>query len=198
MKHIHTFENFLNEAAVKQFDKDYADMVKNIKSGYGWIDPEYVADTWENSSDSIDFELVKVELYKRLLKAGLLWYGDEEKETQVKSLKELGIKESVNTFEMGIDEAKAEKPENLEDKLKALETDDYQNRKGGYPRDGVADTIEYWDHSLSFEFKNTDERRAERWAKNFLSGKNLNPKKIEAEQSGDYHDDWVTVIAYFK
>ena len=102
MKHIQLFEEFvveINEAAVKQFDKDYADMVKNIKSGYGWIDPEYVADTWENSSDSIDFELVKVELYKRLLKAGLLWYGDEEKETQVKSLKELGIKESVNTSE---------------------------------------------------------------------------------------------------
>jgi hypothetical protein len=70
---------------IKQFDKDYADMVKNIKSGYGWIDPEYVADTWENSSDSIDFELVSTEIYKRLLKAGLLWYGDEEKETQVKS-----------------------------------------------------------------------------------------------------------------
>jgi hypothetical protein len=83
----------INEA--KQFDKDYADMETSIKRGIGWIDPDYVGDTWENSSDAIDFELVKVELYKRLLKAGLLWYGDEEKETQVKSLKELGIKESV-------------------------------------------------------------------------------------------------------
>jgi hypothetical protein len=95
----------VNEA--KQFDKDYADMETNIKRGIGWIDPDYVADTWENSSDSIDFELVKAELYKRLLKAGLLWYSDEygeEKEKQVKSLKELGIKESLVTeshFKLG-------------------------------------------------------------------------------------------------
>jgi hypothetical protein len=79
-------------------------METSIKRGIGWIDPDYVGDTWENSSDSIDFELVKVELYKRLLKAGLLWYGDDEKETQVKSLKELGIKESLVTeshFKLG-------------------------------------------------------------------------------------------------
>jgi hypothetical protein len=89
------------EGAVKQFDADFNDMVKNIKSGYGWIDPEYVADTWENSSDSIDFELVKGEIYKRLIAAGLLAYADEDDEEsagkKVKSLKELGIKESVIT-----------------------------------------------------------------------------------------------------
>jgi hypothetical protein len=87
------------EGAIKQFDADFNDMVKNIKSGYGWIDPEYVADTWENSSDSIDFELVKGEIYKRLIAAGLLAYADEDDEEsagqKVKSLKELGIKESV-------------------------------------------------------------------------------------------------------
>lgn len=88
--------------------------------------------------------------------------------------------------------------ETLEDKLKALVTDDYQNRRGNYPKDGVADTIQYWDNNLSFEFKNTDERSAERWVKNFLSGKNLSPKKIKAEQTGDYQDDWVTVTANFK
>ena len=89
----------VNEGAVKQFETDMADMIKNIKSGYGWIDPEYVADTWENSSDSIDFELVKGEIYSRLIKAGLLSYADEESEEtagkKVKSLKELGIKESL-------------------------------------------------------------------------------------------------------
>jgi hypothetical protein len=89
------------EGAVKQFDADFNDMVKNIKSGYGWIDPEYVADTWENSSDSIDFELVKGEIYKRLIAANLLAYADEDDEEsagkKVKSLKELGIKESVVT-----------------------------------------------------------------------------------------------------
>lgn len=88
----------VNEGAVKQFETDFSDMVKNIQRGYGWIDPEFVADTWENSSDTIDFELVKGEIYNRLIKAGLLWYSDEdgeEKGKQVKSLKELGIKESL-------------------------------------------------------------------------------------------------------
>jgi hypothetical protein len=92
-------EMVVTEGAVKQFDADFNDMVKNIKSGYGWIDPEYVADTWENSSDSIDFELVKGEIYKRLIAAKLLAYADDEDEESagqyIKSLKELGIKESV-------------------------------------------------------------------------------------------------------
>ena len=91
-------ESVVTEAAAKQFDVDFTSMVRNIKSGYGWIDPEYVADTWENSSDSIDFELVKGEIYKRLIAAGLLAYADDEDEEvagkYVKSLKELGIKES--------------------------------------------------------------------------------------------------------
>jgi hypothetical protein len=92
-------ESIVTEGAVKQFEADFNDMVKNIKSGYGWIDPEFVADTWENSSDSIDFELVKGEIYKRLIKAGLLWTSEdgEEKDKQIKSLKELGIKESAVT-----------------------------------------------------------------------------------------------------
>jgi|694.fasta_scaffold06328_3 hypothetical protein len=94
------------EGAIKQFDADFNDMVKNIKSGYGWIDPEYVADTWENSSDTIDFELVKGEIYKRLIAAGLLAYADDEDEEsagqKVKSLKELGIKESVEVNEAEI------------------------------------------------------------------------------------------------
>ncbi len=92
-------ESLLNEGAVKRFEMDYKDMENSIKRGIGWIDPEYVVDTWENSSDSIDFELVAGEIYNRLIKAGLLWYADEngeEKGKQVKSLKELGIKESVN------------------------------------------------------------------------------------------------------
>jgi hypothetical protein len=113
-----------------------------------------------------------------------LVFGDERKA----SSKENDIKKYDSDIEN----------ETGEDKLKALETDDYQKRKGGYPRDGVADTIIYWDHSLSFDFKNTDERTAERWTKNFLSNKNLKPKKTSVEQTGDYNDDWVTVTAYFK
>jgi len=70
----------VNEGAVKAFEMDYADMVKQIKSGYGWIDPEYVADTWENSSDTIDFSIVKDEIYDRLIKAGILYFADPSDE----------------------------------------------------------------------------------------------------------------------
>ena len=99
-------ESTVTEGRVKQFETDMASMIKNIKSGYGWIDPEYVANTWENSSDSIDFELVKGEIYKRLIAAKLLAYADEDEEDAgqyVKSLKELGIRESV------VNEAKFDK-----------------------------------------------------------------------------------------
>ena len=87
----------VNEGAVKQFEMDYKEMETSIKRGIGWIDPEYVADTWENSSDSIDFELVSTELYRRLIKAGLLWTTEdgETQDKQIKSLRELGIKESL-------------------------------------------------------------------------------------------------------
>ncbi len=91
-------EHLVEEGAVKQFEMDYKDMENSIKRGIGWIDPEYVADTWENSSDSIDFELVSAEIYKRLIKAGLLWTTEdgETQDKQVKSLRELGIKESID------------------------------------------------------------------------------------------------------
>jgi hypothetical protein len=85
MKHIKTFdayitESAINEGAVKTFELDFANMVKNIKAGYGWIDPEYVAETWENSSDSIDFEIVKDEIFNRLIQANLLYYADPNDE----------------------------------------------------------------------------------------------------------------------
>ena len=97
----------INEGAVKAFEIDYANMEKAIKRGMGWIDPEYVEETWENSSNTIAFQLVKGEIYKRLIAAGLLWTSEdgEEKDKQIKSLKELGIKESV------LNEAKTVKDE---------------------------------------------------------------------------------------
>ena len=70
----------MNEGVVKQFNKDVESMIKNIKSGYGWIDPEFVEQTWENSSDTIDFSLVKGEIYKRLFDAGLLRHADPNDE----------------------------------------------------------------------------------------------------------------------
>ena len=73
-------ESVVNEGAAKQFDKDIQTLIKDIKSGYGWIDPEYVGDTWENSSDTIDYSLVKGEVLKRLFDAGLLAHADENDE----------------------------------------------------------------------------------------------------------------------
>ena len=94
-------ESVVTEAAVKRFEMDLKDMIKDIKRGYGWIDPEFVEDTWENTSDTIDFKIVKAEVYKRLIAAGILAYADEENEEEagkhIKSLKELGIKESAVT-----------------------------------------------------------------------------------------------------
>ena len=92
-------KSVVTEGAVKQFEMDLEDMIKDIKRGYGWIDPEYVAQTWDMSSDTIDFEIVKAEVYRRLIKAGILAYPNDDNEDvagkNVKSLKELGIKESI-------------------------------------------------------------------------------------------------------
>ena len=94
-------EATVTEGAVKRFEMDLKDMIKNIKRGYGWIDPEFVEDTWENTSDTINFEFVKAEIYKRLIAAGLLAHSDEDNEEEageyVNNLKELGIRESAVT-----------------------------------------------------------------------------------------------------
>lgn len=136
------------EGAVKQFDADFNDMVKNIKSGYGWIDPEYVADTWENSSDSIDFELVKGEIYKRLIAAKLLAYADDENEEEagqyIKSLKELGIKESVVITES----KETEEAESILNDLLDERGGDMEELHGMSMEDAL-DTVEAYGHSGS-------------------------------------------------
>lgn len=75
----------LEEGAIKQFEMDYKDMENNIKRGIGWIDPEYVEETWENSSDTIDYEIVRNEILTRLIKAGLL-YTSQDGETKDKKI----------------------------------------------------------------------------------------------------------------
>jgi len=99
MKSLSLANAEINEGKIKQFETDYKDMETSIERGIGWIDPEYVGDTWENSSDSIDFELVKTELYKRLIASGLLAFSNPEdgetKGVPVRSLKDLNIKESL-------------------------------------------------------------------------------------------------------
>jgi hypothetical protein len=94
-------ESVVNEGT-KQFDKDIQTLIKDIKSGYGWIDPEYVGDTWENSNNTIDYSLVKGEVLKRLFDAGLLAHpdpNDEEEAGKKVKFSELGAyamaKESV-------------------------------------------------------------------------------------------------------
>ena len=91
----------VNEGRVKQFEMDFKDMVNDIKKGYGWIDPEYVAQTWDNSSDSIDFSLVRDEIFDRLIDAGLLAHPDssnpEKAGKKLKSAKELCAFENNET-----------------------------------------------------------------------------------------------------
>ena len=60
-------------------------MENNIKRGIGWIDPEYVEETWENSSDTIDYEIVRNEILTRLIKADLL-YTSQDGETKGKRI----------------------------------------------------------------------------------------------------------------
>ena len=126
----------VNEA--KQFDKDYADMETSIKRGIGWIEPDYVEPTWDMSSNAIDFELVSSEIYNRLIKAGLLWHSDEsgeEKGKQVKSLKELGIKESVvNEAEIKSDDEFKDYAMNV---LKKAFGSEFDEAKAGEVVDGI-------------------------------------------------------------
>jgi len=85
-------ESVINEAAAKQFDKDVETLIKDIKRGYGWIEPEYVVDSWDNVSDTISFDLVKGEVLKRLFNVGLLYHSSvngKDKGAKV-TLSELG------------------------------------------------------------------------------------------------------------
>jgi hypothetical protein len=82
----------LDEGAVKQFDKDVETLIKEIKRGYGWIEPEYVEDSWDNISNAIGFDLVKGEVLKRLFNAGVLYHSStngKDKGAKV-TLSELG------------------------------------------------------------------------------------------------------------
>jgi hypothetical protein len=107
MKNILTFEDFVNESysvnegAVKQFETGVKNLINNIRAGYGWIDPEYVYDTVINSRDfdGINFNDIEEEIYKRLIKANLLYFAnpaDPEVKGPKATLADLHIKESVN------------------------------------------------------------------------------------------------------
>lgn len=86
------------------------------------------------------------------------------------------------------------------ERLKKLETDDYQGRGDNYPRSGVADSIRLNGNDLEFEFKNTSTGSASNWVYNFLTRKGfyVDNDYIESYQSGDYGDDWVTTYVGLK
>ena len=136
-------EATVTEGAVKRFEMDLKDMIKDIKRGYGWIDPLYVEDTWENTSDTINFELVKAEIYKRLIAAGLLAHSDEDNEEEageyVNNLKELGIRESV------VNESEAE---NILNDLLDERGGDMEELHGMEMEDAL-DTVEAYGHKGS-------------------------------------------------
>lgn len=88
--------------------------------------------------------------------------------------------------------------------LKKLETADYQNRKGEYPKGGIPDSVKLITNDdgaqLEFDFKNTNEQEAQDW---FTSSKEVNivnkfkanyTIELTAYQDGDYPDDWVKLI----
>jgi hypothetical protein len=77
MKHLHTFESYVNEGAVKQFEYDYKQLVKSIKQGAGWIDPENVEEAWDDVADFGPIDPVKDEVLNRLIKDGLLYSADK-------------------------------------------------------------------------------------------------------------------------
>lgn len=88
--------------------------------------------------------------------------------------------------------------------LKKLETTDYQNRKGKYPRSNVPDSIKCFENdngvSLEFDFKNTSEQDVVAWYETSKEALIVNKFKsnydieIKAYQDGDYNDDWIKLI----
>jgi RNA polymerase-interacting CarD/CdnL/TRCF family regulator len=92
-------ESVLTEGKVKQFEMDLESMIKDIKRGIGWIDPEYVGDSWENSNDTIDFSIVKAEVFKRLLDAGVLYFSDENGEEKGKAVKSSDLPSIMKMYE---------------------------------------------------------------------------------------------------
>ena len=93
----------VNEGSVKSFDMAIDELIANVKRGYGWIDPDYTFDALEAIDDEIDwksFKSIKDEVYSRLIKAGILFYSDDENPEQrgikVTNLNQLGESEEID------------------------------------------------------------------------------------------------------
>jgi len=66
-----------------QFEDDMSKMINHIVRGYGYIDPEYVQQTWEMASD-IPFEEVQDKVFAELVRAGLTNYDDIDEVEEMK------------------------------------------------------------------------------------------------------------------
>lgn len=81
--------------------------------------------------------------------------------------------------------------------LERFTNEDYQNRKGNYPKSNIPVSIEAGNDFLEFSFKNTDEATGVKWVQRFCSNHNLETVGIKAFQDGDYQNDWIIVKAEF-
>lgn len=138
MKNLITYEQFIlnesqvNEGAVKQFETAVKNLISNVRSGYGWIDPEYVYDTVITDSEFDDFNWkdIKDEVYQRLIDQNLLYYAnDADPEVKGQKVSKVSqIKESVEVNEANDEFVPATLTEDFEDlhkgatvKIKAID-----------------------------------------------------------------------------
>jgi len=104
LQNVRESRESLLEGAVKQFEMGMTQLINNVKTGYGWIDPSYVEDTFIMSSDfeGINFDDVKDEVFSRLIKANLLYYSSPDdpeqmgkRVTSIKQIEESRVNEST-------------------------------------------------------------------------------------------------------
>lgn len=81
--------------------------------------------------------------------------------------------------------------------LQQFATDDYQKRRGNYPKSNVPTSIDAYNDTLEFSFKNTDEETDKKFVVSFCSKNGLVTKSISSCQDGDFHNDWIIVTAKF-
>jgi len=88
------------------------------------------------------------------------------------------------------------------EELKGLETDDFQNRSGAYPKSGIPDSIIVFKKNdklaVRIDFKNTSEYKARNWYNKNVEIHSSKILNMTIEQTGDYWDDWVTLEVIYK
>jgi hypothetical protein len=171
-------------------------MIKDIKRGIGWIDPEYVGDSWENSSDAIDFSIVKAEIFKRLMDAGVLYFSDESGEEKGKAVKSsdlpsiMKMYESFNEGAMSDIDIIAQEAKDFKSFVKEFKKE-YKNMDAGSPKELEAwlQTIydsakENMDESIVTEAKDVKSEAISRLADFFrVSPSSLQKFKFDGKDS---------------